>query len=268
MLDIALFAGGSAQFIQRALDGGISRTTSIIPCPPPSLLFNPLFKMTIVSDDPSLWPTINFVTMQSYVIGSWRANGPTQSLTVFAQLQPLLWLYMIGVRKIMLIRIKKNTDVTCRFLSTDIRTRSRLRWIMKRSTHLTENGPTVRIDMGGQSRTRNELPANLLNLMQRQRWSLMTVIYLTVRSICLYKSSWDVLTSRYARCATLQYHSPCMFARLRTWKKLCANKGSLSISVTLLSMSLRLQCGCFFWQQDEAGLPFTPMTDAVSISVY
>ena len=87
---------------------------------------------------------------------------------------------------------------------------------MKRSTHLTENGPTVRIDMGGQSRTRNELPANLLNLMQRQRWSLMTVIYLTVRSICLYKSSWDVLTSRYARCATLQYHSLCMFARLRT----------------------------------------------------
>ena len=87
---------------------------------------------------------------------------------------------------------------------------------MNRSTHLAENRSTGRIDMGGQSCTRNELPANLLNLVQRQRWSLMTVLYLTVRNICFYESNWGVLTSRYARCATLQYHPSCMFARLRT----------------------------------------------------
>lgn len=85
-------------------------TTSIIWCPPSSLLFNSLFKMTLVSDDPSWWPTINFVTIQSYFIGSWRANDITQSLTVFAQLHPVLWLYMIGVCKIIFIRAKNNTD--------------------------------------------------------------------------------------------------------------------------------------------------------------
>jgi len=64
--------------------------------------------MIIVSDDPSWWPVINFVTIQSYFLGSWRANGQTQSLTVFAQLHPLPWLYMIGVCKITLIRVKRK----------------------------------------------------------------------------------------------------------------------------------------------------------------
>jgi len=67
------------------------------------------------------------------------------------------------------------------------------------------------------------LIGNALHLGQMQRWSLMSVLYLSVSSFCLSKCSWwqGVLTLKYARCATLEYPSMCMFARLRSRR--CAN---------------------------------------------
>jgi hypothetical protein len=63
---------------------------------------------------------------------------------------------------------------------------------------------------------------NPFNCGQRQRWSLMTVLYLGVR----YKYIWKVqvvLTWKYFRCAALEYYSLCMFARLVTSEN-CAEK--------------------------------------------
>jgi len=62
-------------------------------------------KMTIVSNDPTWWPTINSYRFSSYAIGSLRAVGCWSwcldlTLTAVSQLPPLLWWCMIGVSMI------------------------------------------------------------------------------------------------------------------------------------------------------------------------
>jgi hypothetical protein len=62
-------------------------------------------KMTIVSNDPTWWPTINSYRFSSYAIGSLRAVGCWSwcldlTLTAVSQLPPLSWWCMIGVSMI------------------------------------------------------------------------------------------------------------------------------------------------------------------------
>jgi hypothetical protein len=93
------------------------------------------------------------------------------------------------------------------------------------SSHLTKNTFIVRFDLGEQSCIVSKgLLDNPFNRGQRQRWSLMTVLYLGVR----YKYIWEVqvvLIWMYFRCAALEYYSLCMFARLVTIEN-CAEKSS------------------------------------------
>jgi hypothetical protein len=75
-----------------------------------------------------------------------------------------------------------------------------------------------------------------MNLGQKQRWSLMTVLYLVVRTTC-YAIAWlaVVLTPKCSRYAILEYYILCMFLRPTSWH--CANSPSLVISMSVLGMS-------------------------------
>jgi hypothetical protein len=82
-----------------------------------------------------------------------------------------------------------------------------------------------------------------MNTRQRQRWSLMTVLYLVVRTPC-YTTAWlaVVLTPKYSRYAILEYLILCMYQG-QHW---CyANSSSLPISAGVLRMS-HMHCVRFF----------------------
>ncbi|OAX30705.1 hypothetical protein K503DRAFT_778062 [Rhizopogon vinicolor AM-OR11-026] len=51
--------------------------------------------MIVVSNDPSLWPTINNSRQTSYANGSCRISSITQYLTMGSQLHTWLWWYTI-----------------------------------------------------------------------------------------------------------------------------------------------------------------------------
>jgi hypothetical protein len=63
-----------------------------------------------------------------------------------------------------------------------------------------------------------------MNSRQRQRWSLMTVLYLVVRT-SFYTIAWlaNCADSKYYRYATLEYHIMCMFFRLKIGAVLIAH---------------------------------------------
>jgi hypothetical protein len=73
----------------KALERGIyfGTNTTWLVSPPSSLPTdtNPL-NMTIVLNDPFLWPEISFTRALSYFDGSWRVTPLTQPLTVVSQL--------------------------------------------------------------------------------------------------------------------------------------------------------------------------------------
>ena len=76
--------------------------------------------MTIVLDDPSLWPLISVQITASYVSGSWRVTLKTVlvklTLHVYdcvSQLYSLLQWYMIGVSKTILIDGITDVSNTC-----------------------------------------------------------------------------------------------------------------------------------------------------------
>ncbi|KAG2031244.1 hypothetical protein BDR03DRAFT_119394 [Suillus americanus] len=75
-----------------------------------------------------------------------------------------------------------------------------------------------------------------MNLRQRQRWSLITVLYMVVRTSC-YAIAWSaiVLTPQCSRYAILEYHILCMCSRPTDCRR--ANSSSLTISANILGMS-------------------------------
>jgi hypothetical protein len=111
------------------------------------------------------------------------------------------------------------------------------------------------------SRVAQWLLDNESNSGQRQRWSFMTALYLSVRN-WWYNHIWRG-SLKYTRCAILECHYPCMFStpKSRKW----ANK-SFVISVPLLRLSPLMHCGYFFWLVDRHAVIDVPVsfTNAVS----
>jgi hypothetical protein len=81
-----------------------------------------------------------------------------------------------------------------------------------------------------------EKQENTINLRQNQRWSLMTVLYLIVRTSFIQWRGWSiVLIPKCSRYAILEYHFLCMFLQLTSW--CLTNSPSVVISVSSLRMS-------------------------------
>jgi hypothetical protein len=82
-----------------------------------------------------------------------------------------------------------------------------------------------------------------MNSRQGQRWSLMTVLYLVVRTSC-YAIAWlaVTLTPKYSRYAMLEYLILCMS---RGQDLCCANSSSLTLSANVLRMSHMHHVGFF-----------------------
>jgi hypothetical protein len=99
-------------------------------------------------------------------------------------------------------------------------------WYDHRSSHLTEHSAIVWTGLGEQSRaSKRLLDTNASNLGQRQRWSLMTFLYLSVHILCqcLFKAS--VLTSNVL--GALHWNSIyCVCLRRSTWSQKYADESS------------------------------------------
>jgi hypothetical protein len=105
----AKFYDPGLQHIPNALDGGISRHGHSVRWPSSPLTgINPL-NMTIVFNDPSLWPVISYLRGISYFQDSWNESCLLQSLMCFSQLHASLQWYTIGVRT-RLMFIERITD--------------------------------------------------------------------------------------------------------------------------------------------------------------
>jgi hypothetical protein len=130
-------------------------------------------------------------------------------------------------------------------------------------TLLTQNDFIVWTSLGEQIHmSRGVLDTNTSNLWQRQRWSFMTFLYLSVHSFWSLKVR--VLTSKCARCDTLEYYTLCMFAGLRSSSWKYADKPSHG-SVMMMSM-LPIHTGVVSSDRWHAVyLPSASLTDAVSI---
>jgi hypothetical protein len=89
---------------------------------------------------------------------------------------------------------------------------------------------------------------------KRQRWSIMSVLYLSVRSMVydIRAVVGGVLTSNYARCATLQYRTLRMSTGL-SWKY--TDKAFLMTSLSILCMSLHIYCNHFLWPRTYSSSP-------------
>ncbi|KAG1739495.1 uncharacterized protein EDB91DRAFT_1284693, partial [Suillus paluster] len=117
--------------IQAPPDDGISSTNNVVTCPPSSpLTHSHPSNMTIVSNDPSLWPVLNLDRFFSYFLGSWRSS------------------------RMMLVMTRSNLDGGFTVASFAA---------MVYDWALT---------LGHE-----------IELIWRQRWSLMTILYVTVRYI-------------------------------------------------------------------------------------
>ena len=144
--------------------------------------------MTIISNDPRWWLWISLAREYSYFTGSlrWRTSNLTQSWRWFRSCilhYSGIWL---GWARKCLLRVSVLTSLLYSPALTFGQEVGRCDYW---ESHLTENATIVWTDLGEQTRSHNCWIMHLI-LGKRQHWSLITVLYLSVRSVWLYKCSF------------------------------------------------------------------------------
>ena len=139
--------------------------------------------MTVVLNDPSLWPEIDYYRGYTYFLGSWRENCLVQSLMCCRSFM----LDRSGIRleyaRYQCLSRELLTESLCYFPALTIG--QEVGWYDHQSSHLTKHSSIVRTGLGEQSHaSKISLDTNASNLGQRQCWSLMTFLYL---SVCSFK---------------------------------------------------------------------------------
>lgn len=88
---------------------------------------------------------------------------------------------------------------------------------------------------------------DILNSGQKHRWSLMTVLYIGVRSLCYKRlGGWHVaLNSKYSRCAISEYYTLCMSSRLAMCSILIPSHFPQSASTCCVCPLPTLACFCW-----------------------
>jgi hypothetical protein len=166
--------------------------------------------MTLVSNDPSWWPTIDLNIAYSYWIGSSHQSVMSQSNIELRYRSCCRC--RGGIRFEWEKQCSKTTDVL--MIPFPVLTLGQeVGRCCCRSNQLAENGVLDWTDLGErQSSVSEEKQQNTMNLGQGQRWSLMTVLYLVV-CITYYNIAWlaSHADPKYFRHAILHYHFLCMY---------------------------------------------------------
>jgi hypothetical protein len=138
--------------------------------------------MTVVSNDPSLWPLITLYRVASYFVGSWRTSRivSVMSHPDFDWFHSCILYYgdiRLGWAK--LVFIMEIINVSCSLAALTFV--QEVGWCYYGGNwHLTKFLYLVRIDLGEQSCMLSSA-LMLTNSGQRQRWSLITFLYVSVR---------------------------------------------------------------------------------------